>query len=245
MEGRHEEALEILLERRFHPWEGGEGAVSKEYRRALIELAKGAFYRGDYDEAAGLLERSLSYPRNLGEGKLPTVEADNEVNYWQARVYAAQGRSEDARRALSAGSAGDETPTISFFYNDRPADALFYQALTRGLAGDEDGARGLLYKLRDHGADHLHDDVRIDFFAVSLPDFLVFEEDVKLRNRRFCTYLLALGEWGLGHRSAGTRRMEQLLHEDPGYPEARYALRFFEQAEKEGQQTHENSPDRG
>jgi hypothetical protein len=38
--GQHEQALEILLSRKFHPWEGGEGKVTGQYVVSLVEIAK-------------------------------------------------------------------------------------------------------------------------------------------------------------------------------------------------------------
>ena len=40
----------------------------------------------------------------------------------------------------------------------------------------------------------------MDYFAVSLPDFLVFEDDLDRRNRIHCHYMMALGYLGLGER---------------------------------------------
>ncbi|MGH7973121.1 MAG: tetratricopeptide repeat protein, partial [Limisphaerales bacterium] len=38
--GRQQEALDTLLSRKFHPWEGGEGKVTGQYVTSLVELAK-------------------------------------------------------------------------------------------------------------------------------------------------------------------------------------------------------------
>ena len=38
----------------------------------------------------------------------------------------------------------------------------------------------------------------MDYFAVSLPDFLVFDDDLNGRNRIHCQYMAALGYLGLG-----------------------------------------------
>lgn len=112
---------------------------------------------------------------------------------------------------------------MSFYYNDRPADAIFYQALAWRLLGNETNARRLLHRLRDYGETHLDDAIQIDYFAVSLPDFLVFEEDLEERNRRFCLYLSALGEWGLGRPEAAARNLRAVLDADPGHAGAYFA----------------------
>ena len=40
--------------------------------------------------------------------------------------------------------------------------------------------------------------VGIEYFAVSLPDFLIFEDDLVLRNKVHCYFLIGLGNIGLG-----------------------------------------------
>ena len=37
-----------------------------------------------------------------------------------------------------------------------------------------------------------------DFFAVSLPEIEVYQDDIVLRNTQYCNYLRALGALGLG-----------------------------------------------
>ena len=59
-------------------------------------------------------------------------------------------------------------------------------------------ARASFLKLIDYGIQHLEDRVSFDYFAVSLPDFLVFDEDLNKRNRIHCHYMMALGYLGSG-----------------------------------------------
>ncbi len=41
----------------------------------------------------------------------------------------------------------------------------------------------------------------MDYFAVSLPDLLIWEDDMDKKNRIHCNYLMALGHLGLGNRT--------------------------------------------
>lgn len=79
--GSYQEALDGLASRQFHPWEGGEGKVSSQYKYALTHLAMAKLDEKQPQEALKLLEATLSYPNNLGEGKLPNVP-DNEAHYY-------------------------------------------------------------------------------------------------------------------------------------------------------------------
>jgi hypothetical protein len=75
---------------------------------------------------------------------------------------------------------------------------IFYQGLARRALGREEQASAIFRRLIAYGEAHLDDTVTMDYFAVSLPDFLVFEEDLGRRNRIHCHYMIALGATGLG-----------------------------------------------
>ena len=49
---------------------------------------------------------------------------------------------------------------------------------------------------RDYAEQHLDDHVKIDYFAVSLPDLQIFEEDLDMRNRVHCLFMRC--RWLLG-----------------------------------------------
>lgn len=50
----------------------------------------------------------------------------------------------------------------------------------------------------EYGKDHMDDDIKIDYFAVSLPDFLIFNADLNKKNRVHCCFMAALGCIGMG-----------------------------------------------
>ena len=63
--GRYEKALELMSGYTFHVWEGGEGKVADEYKKALFTLAEAALKKGRYEEALEYAKRTLTYPDNL------------------------------------------------------------------------------------------------------------------------------------------------------------------------------------
>ena len=194
--GNYEEARALIGARRFHPWEGGEGKVTSQYVLCHLELAKKAISRKNYAKAMELLEAAKVYPENLGEGKL-TGAQENNIDYYLGIAYEALGKSEEAYSYFNLASGGLDIPVSAMFYNDQPADTIFYQGLALRKLGREAEALGRFNKLYDYGEKHLYDDVKIDYFAVSLPDFLVFDEDLNKKNLVHCRYLMGLGSLGL------------------------------------------------
>ena len=197
--GRHEEAMKKLDAHQFHPWEGGEGKVSGQYQICRIELAKQALVRGEKEKATKLLEECLVFPSHLGEGKLFGAQ-DNDFLYFL-------GRYEE-------GTAGPTEPAAAMYYNDAKPDKIFYAALCYRKLGQEDKARGLFYKLVNYGKQHLFDHVTMDYFAVSLPDLLIWDGDLDQQNRIHCLYMLALGYYGLGDKTHAERYLKEVERED-------------------------------
>ena len=196
-QGRYQEALDLILAHTFHPWEGGEGKVTTQYAAALTQLGIRALHSGGAAKAKELLERALVFPHNLGEGKLEGAK-DNNIHYYLGLAEKALGNENESLRQLELAAAGNEEPASAMYYNDQPADMILYQGLANHALGREDRARSRFYKLISYGEKHYYDPVKIDYFAVSLPDLQLFDEDLSLRNRAHCEYLIALGSYGLG-----------------------------------------------
>ena len=206
--GHHEEALKCLSSRRFHPWEGGEGKVSGQYVFSLTQLAVNCLQDDRPEKALEYLQHALSYPDNLGEGKLPNA-ADNRIHYYMGQAYHLLGQEEKARQYLELAASGGQVPAPVLYYNDQPSDYIFYQGLAcRALGREKDSLRSF-HQLIIYGEKHLFDKVSYDYFAVSLPEIEVFQEDIALRNTQYCTYLRALGAIGTGE----TVKAEHLLRE--------------------------------
>jgi tetratricopeptide (TPR) repeat protein/REP element-mobilizing transposase RayT len=213
---RPQEALDLLLDRAFHPWEGGEGKATGQYVVSLLKLAGRAIAEEQHDEAVALLERALSYPENLGEGKLEGVQ-DNHVHYALGCAHEGRGETEAAHRHFKRAAKGLSEPTSAMYYNDQPPDMVYYQGLARRKLGRTEEAEAVFHKLIAYGEEHLDDDIKMDYFAVSLPDFLVFEADLNQRHRVHCHYMMALGEAGLGNHEKAKSHFEQVLAWDASH----------------------------
>ena len=197
--GRYQEAKDRLDHHVFHPWEGGEGKVSGQYQLSRIELARQLLEQKTEQElkqAVQLLEECLTFPHSLGEGKLYGSQ-DNDIYYYLGQAWQQLGLEQKAKEMWRLGTVGPTEPAAALYYNDAKPEKIYFAALCYRALGQEDKARGLFYKLVNYGKQHYFDEVRMDYFAVSLPDLLVWDADLNERNRRHCEHMMALGEKGL------------------------------------------------
>lgn len=208
--GRHTEALDELQRRCFHPWEGGEGKPSSQFVLSLVQQAKAAIKRRKFADAIALLGLAQTRPHNLGEGKLHGIQ-ENDIFYYLGVAHAGLGDHERAKVFWTKASTGLSEPTSAMFYNDQPPDMIFYQGLARQALGRKGESNAIFRKLVNYGKLHMKDEVKIDYFAVSLPDFLVFEDDLNARNRAHCHYMMALGYLGQGDTGKAQQHFDDVL----------------------------------
>jgi tetratricopeptide (TPR) repeat protein len=143
-----------------------------EYVFSHVELGKRYLTEKKYDEALNVLRKALHYPANLGEGKLVGT-AENHIYYYLGCAYEGLQNRVKAVECFSKASHGLEEPASAMFYNNQPPESIFYQGLAWTKLNSEKEAKRRFHKLIDYAEKHIFDDVKIDYFAVSLPDFLI------------------------------------------------------------------------
>lgn len=204
--GEPEAALGLLRVRRFHPWEGGEGRVSSQYVNAHLLSGRKALKGGDSEKALKHFEEAQSYPENLGEGKhLLTPEAD--IHYFAGLTRQALG-DEEGSKACFHKAARTETS---------PSRMTYYQALAMKELGEEGTSTRKLEDLLAFAEKEIHSEVKIDYFATSLPNFLIFEDDLQKRNQVNCTFLEGLAYLGLGQTSEAKKAFRSVLTLDANH----------------------------
>ncbi len=180
--GEHEKALIKIEGHIFHPWEGGEGKIPAQYRKAVIKLSE--------EKGEEFLKRALVYPYNLGEGKLIGA-MDNDVYYLL-------GKMSGNKDYFALAARGEVNLGSAKYYNDQPPEMMYYAALALKELGEDKEAERRFDAFIEYGEKHFDDKVDIDYFAVSLPDFLIFEADLDKKNKVHCLYMKALGYLGKG-----------------------------------------------
>ena len=193
-------AIELIDNHIFHPWEGGEGKVPAQYQLARIELAKQFLAKQDFTKAIQLLEECLLYPHNLGEGKLSGAQ-ENDFHYWLGCAYESLGQMEEALKFWELAKEGNTEPAAAIFYNDQKPDKIFYQGLALLKLGRNNESRQRFDSLIAFGEKHLDETIKLDYFAVSLPDLLIWDDDLTFRNKIHCHYMIGLGNYGMGNIS--------------------------------------------
>ncbi|MGB3848546.1 MAG: DUF5107 domain-containing protein [Tunicatimonas sp.] len=206
-------ALLLIEQRQFHPWEGGEGKVPFQYVTVRIELAKALLRSKDYGAAVENLLAAQRYPPSLGEGKLFGAQ-ENDIYYWLGCAYAKQGHDALAKESWKKAVRGLSDPTPAIFYNDQSPYKIFYQGLALQQLGRSEEAERRFQNLIAYGEQHRNDQVTLDYFAISLPDLLIWEEDLNVRNRTHCHYLIGLGALGLKDTQRAKAAFEAVLRLD-------------------------------
>ncbi|MPN33761.1 hypothetical protein SDC9_181252 [bioreactor metagenome] len=133
------------------------------------------------------------------------------------RAYQKLGQAETATACFERASLGLSEPAGMMYYNDQPPEMIFYQGLARLALGDTSGANSRFNRLIDYAERHLNDHVQIDYFAVSLPDLQIFEEDLDVRNHVHCLFMRGLGLLGKGDAAGAEECFAQAQTLDPGH----------------------------
>ncbi len=173
--GRHMEVMGLLMSRRFHPWEGGEGKVLRQFTDAKIGLGKQALDRGDVEHALECFESAFDAPHNLGE-QYHLLQAKADVNYWRGKTLHVLGRKEEANTAFEA--------SVSEGFDFLGMEVVPFSPISyfKGLALKELGrkteAETFFKSMLEYVEAERPKPAKIDYFATSLPNLLVFDEDL-------------------------------------------------------------------
>lgn len=83
--------------------------------------------------------------------------------------------------------------------------------------GREPEARGKFNRLIAYGEKHLYDPFVMDYFAVSLPDLQIWEDDMERNNRLHCYYLMGLGYLGLDQKEKARECFDMIRKQQPNF----------------------------
>jgi tetratricopeptide (TPR) repeat protein len=159
-------------------------------------MAKKAIQNHEFEMAIDYLKQAQVYPENLGEGKLAGAQ-ENEIFYLLGNAYKALGESEKAIELWEEAASGLVEPSAAVFYNDQKPETIYFQGLALIKLSRKEEASERFNKLISFGKKHVDDKFKLDYFAVSLPDLQIWDDDLTKRNQQNCLNLISLGEIGL------------------------------------------------
>ena len=226
--GQYEQVYEAIMSHSFRPWEGGEGKVPMQYKTSLVQMAVRLLKAGDAEAARQKLELALLYPENLGEGRLEGTK-DNHIWYWLGRTWEALGREDKAKQAYENAELGEDEPAGAMYYYDQPADMILFKGLAKERLGKQKEACRCFNKLMDYGERHVRDVMEYDYFAVSMPDFLIFDTDLTKKNTAHCWYLMGLSHIGSGDRQEAKECFDKALEYEYDHQNAVLYRRMLEE----------------
>jgi tetratricopeptide (TPR) repeat protein len=192
--GQSEKALELLLSRRFHPWEGGEGQVLKQYTTARLILGQKELKAGHADTALIHFQNAMVAPHNLGEA-YHLLQAKADVNYWMGMTHKALGHESEATKyfEMSAHEQGDfQSMAVT-----EHSELSYYRGLSLFELNKKDDATKLFADLKKYAENQLKKPAVMNYFATSLPLLLVFEDDLNVVQQAHAKQLMALAKQGL------------------------------------------------
>jgi tetratricopeptide (TPR) repeat protein len=212
--GRVDDALELLQSRRFQPWEGGEGLVLRAWERTQLALAARALAVGDPGGAQRHAEAALQPPDHLGEARHPLA---NPAEILLALGTAAHATGDDRRAAecwhQAAGATGDFGGMAPLPYSEN----TYYSVLAARAVGDLDRAATLTNGLADHVERLATTTATVDYFATSLPELLLFDDDPQ--RRQDLAVELQRGQLALlaGDEVGARDHLDRVLRADPSH----------------------------
>ena len=131
---------------------------------------------------------------------------------------------EIAKKYWEQATEGSSEPTAAIFYNDQHPDKIYYQGLALLKLNRKEEANDRFSRLKTYGETHLNDHIKVDYFAVSLPDLLIWDEDLDRRNEINSRYLMGLGLLGLGHSEKAKQQLQIVLEMDLNHQGAKQQM---------------------
>jgi tetratricopeptide (TPR) repeat protein len=213
--GRSREALTVLKERCFQPWEGGEGQVLAVWERANCALAREAISSGDPATGVAFVQAAFQPPVSLGEDRHLLANVAH-LDLLLGDALEAAGDVASARKSWqkAASAEGDFVAMSTTAHSERSAFSII--ALQRlGRTGE---AAELADEVTRWAEAERRAEAQIDYFATSLPTLLLFHEDPQVRQQLTCDVMRAQARLTLGDRDGAEQLLDEVLSVDPSEP---------------------------
>lgn len=228
--GRPDDALELMLHRKFQPWEGGEGLTLTQYVRARLLLGRRAFESGDAAAALAQFKSALSVPENLGEAK-HLLANQSDIYYWlgvACETRGEHGQAEDWWRRATRQKGDFQQMSVRSI-----SEMSYWSALAQQRLGEHKEAAAFFHRIYDYSCELEATEPDIPYFATSLPAMLLFEDDLHRRNILDAHYLRAQALVGMERAKEAEQLLDKLLKLDRNHAGATDLLQQIRMPSKE------------
>jgi tetratricopeptide (TPR) repeat protein len=209
--GKPGEALDLLLGRRFQPWEGGEGLVLAQYVRARLLLGCHALDQAEFANARDQFLAALQPPDNLSEAK-HLLANQSDIYFWLGESFHRLGDEENARAWwLRAAQQRGDFQQMSV---QHISEMTYWTGFALERLGRNDEATVIFSRIYDHSVELERTQPKIDYFATSLPAMLLFNEDLEQRRCMDALFLRAQALSGLSRTVESQSLLQELLNLD-------------------------------
>lgn len=229
--GRAQQALDLLLSRKFQPWEGGEGMVLAQYVRARLRLCVEALSLGNAADAIQHGKAALAPPENLGETWHPLANR-SQVFYWLGVAFSKDENTGEANHYWR--KAATQNGDFLQMKVQSVSEMTCWSALALRHLGEEQAALALLDQIQTFAGQRMQQKPTIDYFATSLPAMLLFEADLEAQQQVQMLYLEAQVDFVSGHENEGRARLKRLFAIDNSYAPALDWQAFWQRCNRDG-----------
>jgi tetratricopeptide (TPR) repeat protein len=215
--GHPEKALALVSNRWFQPWEGGEGASLGQHVRTHLSLGRRELNLGNFEKARELFAHALTSPKNLGEAK-HLLANQSDIHLWLGEAFAALKDLKTAKChwTIAASNKGDfqQMSVMNF------SEMTYFTGVALDRLGKKKEAQKLFKDMLVFAKKLEKTLAKIDYFATSLPDMLLFNDDLQARQVTSARFMQAVAEAGLNHKAAALKLLKDVLKRDPAHAAA-------------------------
>lgn len=166
-----------------------------QYSRACLLLAHQALRLGDLQGAAGHLKQAQQPPASLSEAR-HLLANTGQLDYWMGVTAKAEGDMAEAERWIErAARSGTDFQQMRV---QSVSENTLWSVLALKELGRLDEATQRILQMEEHAQRLLQTEPEIDYFATSLPELLLFEENGRERRDHFARLLQAQAALGRG-----------------------------------------------
>ena len=206
--GRHEEVIDLMLNKNFTPCEGGEHAVAEQFMFAHHAMGRKLLAEGNAEEALEHFRKAQVLPDNLGAGLW------NEVllvphQYYEAQCLEKLGQADEARKLYDH----ILILKIDYFSNMHLPELGCWQAMALKATGCPGPAQEMV-------AEHLRKQqkaatVRDAGYYKTTPFFISFMENPKTLRAAGCCWQTAMAHFAAGDKKLAAEYAAESLKGEP------------------------------